>query len=228
MARTSRRSARVLLGLALAAAMLAGGCAADDVSTGDLAKQTAMADAVREPTKTTDSTPEPTESTTAEPPEESDEPAASGAPDAADASGNYTLRIPAVGMNVPVIAIQSTADRVLLPPADPGVGGWWSQGAAPGAEQGSAVIVGHSVRTGGGAFNAIGDLRNGDTVEVNGTSGAHTYRVESIEVLSKDELAREAERIFDQQVSGRLVVITCEDWDGQVWQSNVVAIATPA
>jgi hypothetical protein len=46
-------------------------------------------------------------------------------------------------------------------------------------------------------------------------------------VLSKDELARRAEKIFAQTGTGRLVIISCEDWDGTVWRSNVVTIAAP-
>lgn len=225
MALTPRGLARILSGLALAVAMLLGGCSSQDEADG-IAKL-ASRSAIHEPTPTADGTTE-----AAEPSESAEEtttsPADAGAPAAADASGNYTLRIPAIGISVPVIPVQSNADRVLLPPDDPSVGGWWSQGAAPGATQGSAVIVGHSVRTGAGPFNAIGDLRTGDTIDVVGSSEPLTYRVESIDVLTKDELARDAEQIFDQSVSGRLVLITCEDWDGQTWQSNVVAIATPA
>jgi hypothetical protein len=47
-------------------------------------------------------------------------------------------------------------------------------------------------------------------------------------VLSKGEFARNAEQIFTQGGPGRLVVITCDDWDGIVWRSNIVTVATPA
>jgi hypothetical protein len=49
-----------------------------------------------------------------------------------------------------------------------------------------------------------------------------------MEVLSKDEVARNAEKIFAQTGAGRLVLITCDDWDGTAWRSNIVTIATPA
>lgn len=226
-------------GLALVVTLLTGGCAVGDASADDISKLASTTDLVRESTPTADNTAdasEPAETTaTLEPREQPTEPAAAepaatepAAAEPANASRQYTLRIPAVGMSVPVIPVRSNADRVLLPPADPGVGGWWRQGAAPGDPQGSAVIVGHSVRSGDGAFNAIGGLRNGDTINIDGPSGPLTYRVQSIDVLSKDELAAGAEQIFDQSVSGRLVLITCEDWDGQTWRSNIVAIAAPA
>jgi LPXTG-site transpeptidase (sortase) family protein len=144
-------------------------------------------------------------------------------------AGPYTLRIPRIGVEAPVVPIESNEDRVLLPPEDPGIVGWWRDGAAPGEPEGSAVVVGHTVRNnGGGVFDEVGTLRSGDTIEVEGSHNALTYRVQSLEVLSKDDFARNAEQIFAQAGPGRLVVITCDDWDGTVWRSNIVTIAAPA
>jgi LPXTG-site transpeptidase (sortase) family protein len=144
-------------------------------------------------------------------------------------SGPYTLRIPRIGVEAPVVPIESNDDRVLLPPQDPGVAGWWSDGAAPGEPEGSAVLVGHTVRyNGGGVFDDVGTLRSGDTIEVEGSHAALTYRVQSVDVLSKDDVARNAEQIFTQTGPGRLVVITCDDFDGTVWRSNIITIAEPA
>ena len=70
-------------------------------------------------------------------------------------------------------------------------------------------------------------LSRGDAIEVEGSHSTLTYRVESIDVLSKDDFARNAEQIFDQTGAARLVVITCGDFDGTVWRSNVVIIAAP-
>lgn len=141
--------------------------------------------------------------------------------------GAFSLQIPKLDVDAPVVSIQNNADRVLVPPRDPTVVGWWSEGVAPGSQSGSAVLVGHSVRTGGGALNELVELGEGDTIEIKGSESSLTYKVQSVEVLSKDDLARHAEDIFNQSGPGRLVVVTCEDWDGSVWQSNVVTIATP-
>jgi hypothetical protein len=46
-------------------------------------------------------------------------------------------------------------------------------------------------------------------------------------MLSKEEFTRNAEQIFDQTGPGRLVLITCGDFDGTVWRSNIVIIAAP-
>lgn len=142
--------------------------------------------------------------------------------------GPYTVRIPRIGVDAPVVSIHVNEGRVLVPPRELTVVGWWSEGAAPGEAQGSAVLVGHSARAGGGVFDDVGELQPGDTIEVLGTSGDLAYAVESVEVLSKEDLARNAEEIFDQGGRGRLVVITCEDFDGAAWRSNIVTIASPA
>ena len=142
--------------------------------------------------------------------------------------GPYRLRIPRIGVDAPIVPIQSNEQRVLNPPRDPRIAGWWSDGAAPGERQGSAVVVGHTVRNrGGGVFDDIGDLSRGDAVEVKGSDSTLTYRVKSIDVLSKSEFARDAQEIFAQTGAGRLVISTCDDWDGTVWRSNIVTIATP-
>ena len=142
--------------------------------------------------------------------------------------GTYTLRIPQIGVHAPVVPIKSNEDRVLEPPRDPNIAGWWSDGAAPGEPRGSAVVVGHAVRNdGGGVFDDIGDLGRGDAIKVQGSDSTLNYRVKSVDVLSKHELARNAEEIFAQTGTGRLVVISCEGWDGTAWRSNVVTIAAP-
>jgi LPXTG-site transpeptidase (sortase) family protein len=141
----------------------------------------------------------------------------------------HVLRIPQIGVDAHIVPIKSNEEGILEPPPDPRVAGWWSDGAAPGDTQGSAVLVGHSVRhTGGGVFDDIGYLSRGDPIELEGAHSTLTYRVESIDVLSKDDFARNAEKIFKQTGTARLVLITCGDFDGTVWRSNIVIIAAPA
>jgi LPXTG-site transpeptidase (sortase) family protein len=162
------------------------------------------------------------------PAEQSEEPLDPREGRAAEISGSFSLRIPAIDVSAPVVSIKSNADRVLVPPRDPTIVGWWSDGVAPGSPIGSAVLVGHTVRVGGGVFNDVGSLSAGDTIDVEGSDATLTYEVRSVDVLSKDELASRAEEIFNQSGPGRLVIITCEDWDGTAWRSNIVTIATPA
>src|SRR5918993_1029984 len=113
-------------------------------------------------------------------------------------------------------------------PADPQQVGWWSQGARPGASTGSAVLTGHTVHTGGGAFDDLEELDAGDEVVVRTDRGALGYDVVSVEVLGKGELDRRSADVFEQSGPARLVLVTCEDWDGTEYLSNVVVTARPS
>jgi LPXTG-site transpeptidase (sortase) family protein len=212
-----RNRVAALLASALGLALLAGGCGSDSDALADVAKVRGASQHTTSPT----AAPTPSEMPTTEAPEPSP------TPEPKPLEGPYTVRIPSIDVSAPVVPIQVNADRVLVPPRELTVVGWWSDGAVPGAANGSAVLVGHSARAGGGVFDHMGELRAGDGIEVVGADDALTYRVESVDVLSKEDLARNAEAIFDQSGRGRLVVITCEDFDGQVWRSNLVTIATP-
>ena len=135
--------------------------------------------------------------------------------------------VPALGIDAAVSGIR-LQQGALNPPADPQEVGWWSEGAAPGADTGTAVLTGHTVHTGGGAFDDLEELAAGDEVLVRTARGRITYVVDSVRVLGRDELARRNAAVFDQSGAGRLVLITCEDWDGAAYRSNVVVTARPA
>jgi LPXTG-site transpeptidase (sortase) family protein len=115
----------------------------------------------------------------------------------------------------------------LIPPSNPRLVGWWSDGARPGAAKGSAIITGHTVHNGGGAFDDLEELRAGDAVSVTTAKGTIRYSVVGVAVYRKGTLAKQAARLFDQGVAGRLVLVTCEDWDGTKYLSNAVVIANP-
>ena len=132
--------------------------------------------------------------------------------------------IPALGVAAQVVPIKAPNDT-LVPPADPQQLGWWADGARPGAERGSALVTGHTVHTGGGALDDLEQLTPGQRVVVRTDRGRVAYEVDRVRVYSKGRIARDAERLFSQDVPGRLVLITCEDWDGSRYLSNVVVIA---
>jgi LPXTG-site transpeptidase (sortase) family protein len=220
--RAPRGLARFIAGLALVAVTAACGSGDDVTAVGP-----APAPAVTPSPHVTEVSPEPTSGATS--PEVTKVPRKPASTQAGGIDGTYTLRIPRIGVDARVVPVKSNEDRVLEPPRDPDIAGWWSAGAAPGEPRGSAVVVGHAVRNdGGGVFDDIGDLDRGDAIEVEGSDSTLNYRVKSVDVLSKHELARNAEEIFAQTGAGRLVVISCEDWDGTAWRSNVVTIAVPA
>jgi LPXTG-site transpeptidase (sortase) family protein len=207
--RAPRRSAWFIAGLALVFVTAACGSGGDDVIPAPTPIMTASPDVTVYP--------EPTMIQSEATPTQ-----------AGGIKGPYTLRIPRIGVDARVVPVQSNDERILEPPRDPSVAGWWSDGAVPGAPQGSAVVVGHTVRNrNGGVFDDITDLSRGDAIEVEGSGATLTYRVQSTGVLSKGEVARNADEIFAQNGPGRLVLITCDDWDGTAWRSNVVTVAAP-
>lgn len=134
------------------------------------------------------------------------------------------LLVPSLGVNAPVIDI-GVVDGVLLPPGDPQTLGWWAAGAQPGALRGGALITGHTVHTGGGAFDDLDTLRKGDRVAVRTDKGLIRYVVSGVTIYRKQSLARDAEKVFSQTVPGRLVLITCEDWNGSGYDSNAIVFA---
>jgi LPXTG-site transpeptidase (sortase) family protein len=136
------------------------------------------------------------------------------------------VRIPALDVAAPVVPVKAPG-RTLVPPSDPRQLGWWADGAEPGDLAGSALITGHTVHTGGGALDDLEDLEAGDTVVVRTERGTIRYAVQRVQIFSKGSLAGDATRVFSQDVPGRLVLITCEDWDGERYLSNVVVTATP-
>jgi LPXTG-site transpeptidase (sortase) family protein len=145
----------------------------------------------------------------------------------AEAGPPSRVVVPKLGIDVPVVGIEAPGG-VLTPPDDPQVLGWWHAGAVPGARRGSALITGHTVSSGGGALDDLEILERGDRATVRTRHGSIDYRVGRVEIFRKATLAQEAARVFSQQVPGRLVLITCEDWNGTAYESNVVVTARPA
>jgi len=136
------------------------------------------------------------------------------------------VRIPALGVDAPVVPVRAP-DRTLVPPSDPLRLGWWADGAAPGAPTGSALVAGHTVHHGGGALDDLENLGRGDLVVVRTDHGRIDYAVRRVRIFDKGTLAEHATDLFSQQVPGRLVLVTCEDWDGERYLSNVVVTAVP-
>jgi LPXTG-site transpeptidase (sortase) family protein len=135
------------------------------------------------------------------------------------------VSVPSLGVSTRVLPIRARGGS-LIPPSNPRLVGWWSDGARPGAAAGSAVITGHTVHTGGGAFDDLDQLAPGDTVTVTTRRGTIEYVVSSVTTYRKKALAKQAQQVFSQSVPGRLVLVTCEDWDGTAYLSNAVVIAT--
>jgi len=136
------------------------------------------------------------------------------------------VSVPSLGISARVLGIHARGGT-LIPPSNPRLVGWWSDGAQPGAANGSAIITGHTVHDGGGAFDDLDELTAGDAVTVTTGRGTLNYVVSSVTTYRKKALANQAAQLFDQSVPGRLVLVTCEDWDGTAYLSNAVVVAVP-
>lgn len=136
------------------------------------------------------------------------------------------VRVERLRVSSPVLPI-SGQSGALVPPNDPQELGWWQEGRDVGAESGTAVVTGHTVHTGGGAFDHLGKLVTGDRIRVRTRAGWITYAVQVSRNYSVQALARDAKKIFRLSGPGRLVLITCSDFNGVVYLSNAVVTATP-
>ncbi|MCW2787312.1 MAG: class sortase [Marmoricola sp.] len=136
------------------------------------------------------------------------------------------LWVPRLGVRSPVVPISGQSGE-LVPPNDPQILGWWREGREAGAAQGSVVVTGHTVSTGGGAFDHLGELVARDRIRVRTAAGWITYVVEQVNDVSVAKVARTAAAIFRQTGDPRLVLITCSDFDGRVYRSSSVVYAIP-
>ena len=123
-------------------------------------------------------------------------------------------------IDAPVVPIKLTGSA-LTPPDDPHTLGWWGKRA--GSPHGTTLLTGHTVHAGGGTFDDLEDTSLGARAHVN----AHVYQVTSVQVISKDELARRAPTLFAQAGRPKLVLVTCEGYNPTTghYASNVVVTA---
>ena len=138
------------------------------------------------------------------------------------------LVVPALGMRAPVVPIEVDRAGVLAPPAAVDTVGWWQRSAEPGSRRGQTLVTGHAVRDGDGAMDRIGELEAGETVRLRAGGKVAQYRATRVFVASREEVADNAHRLFGQKGgAGRLVLVTCTDWNGSSYDSNVIVVAEP-
>lgn len=134
-----------------------------------------------------------------------------------------------MAINAPIVSVEADDARVLGIPRDPAVIGWWSEGVAPGSEDGTAILAGHAntAELGPGALHDLGTLEPGDSLTVTGWGDAdQEFSVDSIARYSKADLP--SANAFDQSVDGRLAIVSCDDLDAETGQyrDNVIVYAT--
>ncbi|MDQ4114083.1 MAG: class F sortase [Actinomycetota bacterium] len=136
------------------------------------------------------------------------------------------VSIPSLNVHADVVPLAMDGET-LTPPADASLMGWWKGGAKPGADDGSVLIVGHTLHNGGGILDRLGEVNEGDEIVVRTKDGEFSYTVKSVRDLSKEQVAKRSKRLFDTDGEPKLVVVTCDDWDGTSFQGNTVVVAVP-
>jgi sortase (surface protein transpeptidase) len=119
-----------------------------------------------------------------------------------------TLRIPALGMSVPLLSLGENADGTVQVPTVTTQPGWFRLGVTPG-EIGSAVILGHvDSYLGPGIFFKLRTLASGDQVDVDLTDGdTAQFTVDSVAEYSK--VSFPAQRVYGSDGSSALQLVTC-------------------
>ena len=125
-----------------------------------------------------------------------------------EAAPPRSIRIPAIGVRAPVIALGLNPDGTMQTPGDFSVTGWYEPWREPG-ERGSAVITGHVDSVNGPAvFYRLHDLRRGNIISVGRADGSVVrFRVEGLERWPKAEFP--THRVFGPTRTSTLRLVTC-------------------
>ncbi|WP_030180521.1 class F sortase [Streptomyces violaceorubidus] len=138
------------------------------------------------------------------------------------------LRIPAIGVDTPVMDLGLAADgTVEVPPVtDDDRAGWYRHSPTPG-QAGPSVLLGHVTvgRYGDGVFRHLARLHRGDRIETrlrNGTAAEFT--VTSVRTVEKADFP--TDDVYGDVAGPELRLITCGGpRDGTEYRDNVVVFA---
>ena len=149
------------------------------------------------------------------------------APGAESVAVPIRVRVPAAGIDAPVTVAGLDGSGALVPPADPGLAGWFTGGPRPGAP-GPAVLTGH--RDGAGRLGVLGGLAAvtpGDEVVVDRADGTVArFRVTAVDRYAK--AAFPTDTVYGPTTAPGLRLITCGgpfDEDRGSYRDNVVVSA---
>ena len=140
-------------------------------------------------------------------------------------SAPVALRIPAIGVSVPLSSLGLNADGTVQVPTKFQEPGWYKLGPSPG-QMGSAVILGHvDDYTGPAAFYRLQSLRSGDQVDVSLADGrvAH-FVVQKVASYLKTQFP--SQEVYASHGYSALQLVTCGgqfDSNTGHYLSNVVA-----
>lgn len=145
-----------------------------------------------------------------------------------NAADPLRIRIPAIGVNAPVIALNKKEDGTIEVPEDTAVTGWWQGGYEPG-ERGPAVVLGHvDSREGAAVFYRLKDLKAGDQIHIDREDGTTvTYAVNYSASHSKENFPTEL--VYGQTSNPTLRLVTCGgdfDRSERSYEENFIVFAS--
>jgi sortase (surface protein transpeptidase) len=140
------------------------------------------------------------------------------------------LRIPAIGVDAPIVPVGLNPDGSMEIPGATEVG-WYEPGVRPGAPTGSAVLAAHVDYAGAkGAFYDLRSLPDGAEVLVTTPEGTTLrFVVDTRFQVDKDELP--GPELFRSTGAPTLTLITCGggfDRSARSYEDNIVVRAAPA
>ncbi|MGW2420297.1 class F sortase [Streptomyces sp. NPDC001709] len=138
------------------------------------------------------------------------------------------IRIPAIGVNAPLMGLALTRSGSLdVPPAqNKNLAGWYEAGTIPG-ETGTAIVAGHVDNAEGPAvFYDLGALKRGARIEVDRRDGSvAVFTVDAVEAYAANNFPDA--KVYGAASRPELRVITCGGGysRGSGYQGNVVVFA---
>ena len=141
------------------------------------------------------------------------------------------LRIEAIGVDAPVVAVGVTGAGALDLPHEAATVAWFQHGAAPG-ESGSAVLAGHVDYDGDpGALFDLRDMPRGARIDVHFNDGTIRTFVTHATAVSYPKSSLPLDVLFRRGESPVLTLVTCGgtfDRRTRSYADNVTVVAVPA
>lgn len=134
------------------------------------------------------------------------------------------LVVPSIAVDAPVIQVGTADDQSQEVPSSLTDTGWWRDGQQPG-QAGHAVIVGHTASKDEGVFDRLGELAEGDEIEVMSGDERVTFRVTGTQDVPVAEFGKVAPEVYRSEGEPGVVLMTCGDWNGVEFESTVIVTA---
>ncbi|MFG3247719.1 class F sortase [Streptomyces sp. NPDC048187] len=138
------------------------------------------------------------------------------------------LRIPAIGVDTPVMSLGLASDgTVEVPPVtDDDRAGWYRHSPTPG-QVGPSVLLGHVTvgRYGDGVFRQLARLHRGDRIEARLENGSTAgFTVTALRTVAKADFP--TDDVYGDVAGPELRLITCGGpRDGEEYRDNVIVFA---